>query len=327
MTRRSIWAAGAVVAAVVLLVIVLVLNPFSSAPAGSGTSGALFGAFVQPGPRTGADRRAAVTSFESLIGRPLAMERVYYRWDEPWPTADDDWTRDAGRIPFISWNTRLANGSWVPWTDIAAGRYDDVLHERAAALKAFGSPVVFSFNHEPENDPAAGSADDFVSAYQHIHDVFETDGVTNVTYAWTMMAWSFRSGNAAAYYPGDDVVDVVAADGYNQYGCPQGNAPWRSFTDIFNAFYSFGAEHGKRMVVAEWGAHEDPADPGREASWFDEASAQLQQWPGIVAVLYFDADRGCARWVDSSPQTLDAFRAMASNPYFDAPTTVVTSPG
>jgi hypothetical protein len=97
MTRRSTWAAAAVGAAAVLLVVVLVVNPFSGSPAGPGTSGALFGAFVQPGSRTGPDRRAAVTSFEPLIGRPLAMERVFYRWDEPWPTADDVWTRDAGR--------------------------------------------------------------------------------------------------------------------------------------------------------------------------------------------------------------------------------------
>jgi len=31
--------------------------------------------------------------------------------------------------------------------------------------------------------------------------------------------------------------------------CPQGNAPWRSFTDIFAPFQSFGAEHGKPMIV------------------------------------------------------------------------------
>jgi len=321
-SRKVIWGLAAATA-VVILVAVLVWDPLLSTSPGSGTSGALLGAFVQPGPSTGPDRRAAVTSLESLIGRPLAMERVYYRWDEAWPTADDVWTRDAGRIPYISWNTRLANGSWIPWADIAAGRYDDVLHERATALKVFGSPVVFSFNHEPENDPAAGSADDFVAAYRHVHDVFDADGVTNVTYAWTMMAWGFRSGNAAAFYPGDDDVDVVAADGYNQSGCPQGHAPWRSLTDIFSAFYAFGSEHGKRMIVAEWGAHEDPADPGREASWFDDASAQLQQWPGIVAVLYFDADRGCARWVDSSPETLAAFQAMAAAPYFNPPQTVL----
>jgi hypothetical protein len=124
-----------------------------------------------------------------------------------------------------------------------------VLQRRAAALIAFRSPVVFSFNHEPENDPAAGNASDFVAAHRHIHGVFQKAGVSNVTYAWTMMAWSFRSGNAAAY------VDVVAADGYNQHGCPHGNAPWRSFGGIFAPFQAFGAAHGKPMIVAEWGAH------------------------------------------------------------------------
>lgn len=80
------------------------------------------------------------------------------------------------------------------------------------------------------------------------------------------------------------------------------------------------------MIVAEWGAAEDPADPGREASWFDDAATQLKEWPDVVAVLYFDADRGCARWVDSSPETLAAFRAMGADPYFNPPTTVLTSP-
>jgi hypothetical protein len=230
----------AVAAAFLLLMGVPVVCSAVGPPAPEG-AGALFGAFVQPGPTTGPDRRAAVTSFESLIGRPIAMERIYYQWDEAWPTADDVWTRDASRIPFISWNTRLPDGSSVRWADIAAGKYDAVLHKRAAALIAFGSPVVFSFNHEPENDPVAGDASAFVAAYRHIHDVFQKDGVTNVIYAWTMMAWSFRSGNAAAHYPGDDYVDVVAADGYNQYGCPQGNAPWRSFGDIFAPFQAFGA--------------------------------------------------------------------------------------
>ena len=37
-------------------------------------------------------------------------------------------------------------------------------------------------------------------------------------------------------------------------------------SDIFAPFHSFGAEHGKPMIVAEWGVHEDPADPDRAAT-------------------------------------------------------------
>jgi hypothetical protein len=41
------------------------------------TSGALFGAYVQPGSHTGPDRRSAMTSFETLVGRQMSIERVY----------------------------------------------------------------------------------------------------------------------------------------------------------------------------------------------------------------------------------------------------------
>jgi hypothetical protein len=80
------------------------------------------------------------------------------------------------------------------------------------------------------------------------------------------------------------------------------------------------------MIVSEWGAHEDPADPGREAAWIEDAAAQLKQWPDVIGVLYFEADRGCARWVDSSPQTNEAFRVMGAGPHFNPPSSILPSP-
>ena len=291
------------------------------------TSGALFGAYVQPGPHTGPDRRAAVTSFETLVGRQMAIERVYYFWDQTWPTADDAWTRDAGRIAYISWNAQRTDGSTTSWADIAAGTYDQLLLARAADLIAFGGPVIFSFQHEPENDHAAGTPAEFVAAFRHVRSVFAGAGVTNVTYAWTMMAWSFRTGGAAPYYPGDDVVDVIASDGYNWYTCPRGNDPWRTFTEVFAPFHTFGAQHGKPMIIAEWGGREDPAVAGRKATWIDEASTQIKQWPDIVGVVYYDADKGCARWVDSSTSSLASFQAMGADPYFNPPPSISISSG
>ncbi len=291
------------------------------------TSGALFGAYVQPGSHTGPDRRSALTSFETLVGRQMAIERVYYFWDQAWPTADDAWTRDAGRIPYISWNAQRTDGTAATWADIAAGAYDPVILARAADLIAFGGPVIFSFQHEPENDHAAGSPADFIAAFRHVRSVFQTAGVTNVTYAWTMMAWSFRTGGAAQYYPGDDVVDVIASDGYNWYTCPRGNDPWRTFTEVFAPFHTFGQQHAKPMIIAEWGGREDPAAPNRKATWIDEASTQIKRWPDIVGVVYYDADKGCARWVDSSPSSLASFQAMGADPYFNPPPSISITSG
>ncbi|HJX07850.1 MAG TPA: hypothetical protein VJ736_07250 [Actinomycetota bacterium] len=80
-------------------------------------------------------------------------------------------------------------------------------------------------------------------------------------------------------------------------------------------------------MIAEWGGREDPAVVGRKATWIDEASSQLKLWPDIVGVLYFDADRGCARWVDSSPSSLTSFRAMGADPYFSPPPTIMITSG
>src|SRR2546426_10224724 len=132
MTLRSIpWV---LVGIALLLGIVITSTSSKAGPATLPASGALFGAFVQPGLHTGPDRRSALESFETLVGHKMTMERVYYMWDQPWPTAEHAWTRDAGRIPYISWNARMTDRSTVRWADIASGVYDAVILARAADL-------------------------------------------------------------------------------------------------------------------------------------------------------------------------------------------------
>lgn len=50
-------------------------------------------------------------------------------------------------------------------------------------------------------------------------------GATKVRFAWIMMASILhpRGSNlpASAHYPGDDVTDWIAADGYNWYSSPR----------------------------------------------------------------------------------------------------------
>ena len=221
-------------------------------------TGALFGARVGFD-ATLTDRRSAQTAFETMVGRTMSLDREYAAWNDVWPTADDAWSRDQGRIVFISWNTRNTDKTWTSWSSIAAGAWDATIDARAADLAAFGAPVIFSFHHEPEGDPA-GTAADYIAAYRHIHDRFQADGLTNVLYAWTMSAASFGTASANAYYPGDDAVDVVAADGYNWAFCPsKPSATWKTFEQVFLAVHTFGATHAKPMVIAEWGTNEDPA--------------------------------------------------------------------
>lgn len=117
--------------------------------------GTLYGAYVEPDFHNGLERRTADNFFESLVGRPLAVERWYYTLDETdWPTADDYWSRDQGHILYLSWNGATGDGSeQCDWAGIAAGLWDASINKVAGNIKAFASPMIFSFHHEPTNAP------------------------------------------------------------------------------------------------------------------------------------------------------------------------------
>jgi plastocyanin len=295
------------------------------------STGALFGAFVKPDRHNGTDRRVAWANFEALVGRHLDIDRQYPDWDDDWPSADDVWSRDQGHTLYFSWKANLSEtGECVMWADIAAGLHDAEIDAQAQKIIAFGAPIFFAFHHEPtthHQGQTCGTPTEYIAAWQHVHDRFVADGVSNVTYAWTMTAWSFLMGQAASYYPGNDTVDVIAADGYNWFGCTYHPGPWRETYDIFIDFYQFGLAQGKPMVIAEYGTGEDPAIPGRKAQWFANFADQVKAWPEIKGVSYYNVGNGsCDRYVDTSPSSLLEFQNMGADPYFNppVPTTPVT---
>jgi hypothetical protein len=286
-------------------------------------SGAYFGAYVRPD----GGRQAAVTGFERLIGRKLDIDHVYYRWDDEFPTADDRWDIADKRILFISWQSQLRRGYKIPWADIAAGRQDAVIDARAEAIKALKVPILLCFEHEPGVLVGReGSAADYVAAWRHVVARFASDGVTNVSWVWTLTSFSFRvhqNGAVAgrtspeALYPGDDVIDWISVDGYNYSGCPGRTTRWRSFADIFGPWYQWARTRGKPLMIAEFGLSEDPTVAGRKGAWFDQTAVQLASFPLIKALVYFESTPRCNNLVTSSPSALAGFRRLVRMPYLN----------
>jgi hypothetical protein len=278
-----------------------------------GPPGALFGAYVQGG-GNGADvQMAAVERRERDIGRRLAIDHHFYPWDKEFPTAREEADLRDGRIPLISWNGTLNLG-------IDLGMQDDLIRTRAAAVKALPGKVMIRWMWEMDGRKKADDTQHpllYVAAWRHIHDVFADEGVTNVQWVWCPNATAFRGDdgrNAPAYYPGDEYVDWICADGYNWAPGRQGDE-WRSFASIYSDFYAWGITHGKPLMVGEFGAQERA--PGEKAQWLTDAREALKtQFPGIKAVVYFDANKDYDWRVTSSPETLAAFRDMANDPWF-----------
>jgi len=289
-------------------------------------TGAMFGTYLRLDDHNGLTRQEAFTNFEALTERHMDIDREYPLWDENWPIADDEWSRDQGHTLYFSWKANLTGTlDCVMWPDIAAGLYDATVDAQAAKIIDFAAPIFFAFHHEPtthHQGKSCGTPDDFIAAWRHIHDRFVADGVTNVTYAWTMTAWSFLQENAAQYYPGNDVVDLIASDGYNWFGCTFHPGLWREPYEIFIDFYQFGLAQGKPMVIAEYGTGEDPDVPGRKAQWFANFANQMKAWPEIKGVSYYNVGNGsCDRYVDTSPSSLQEFQDLGADPYFNPPVT------
>jgi len=283
-------------------------------PAPAGPPGALFGAYVQAPGENHDVQMAAVEKRERDLGRRLAIDHHFYPWEKDFPTEREKADLRDGRIPLISWNGKALNLA------IGLGQYDDLIRTRAQAVKALGGKVLIRWMWEMDGRQKAEDTTHpalYIAAWRHIHDLFAEEGTTNVQWVWCPNATAFRTEddrNAPAYYPGDDYVDWICADGYN-WAPGRKDDQWRSFASIYQDFYDWGVSRGKPLMVGEYGVQE--RSPGEKARWLTDAREALKtKFTAIKAVVYFDANKDYDWRVTSSPESLAAFRAMANDPWF-----------
>ena len=281
--------------------------------------GALFGAWVEPsGGATASHEESAVAGFERIIGRRLAIDNLYASWAAPLPLGVARWDLRHGSIPMISWNGAQTS-------KIVDGAYDALIRARALQLRELRGPVMLRWFWEMDsgaNAAVAGPPATFIAAWRHVYKIFAQVGATNVRWVWCPSGYGFAKGIAQPFYPGSNYVDWVGADGYNW--APVRQVSWRTFGQIFAAFYKWGVSSGKPLLIGEFGVLERA--PGQKAAWFSQADNQLRtQLPAIRAIVYFDSYRKNVvfgkyfDWkVTSSPSSLSAFRDFANDPYFSA---------
>jgi hypothetical protein len=330
--RRAINRRAPLMRALVCSVILaaLLVGPAQS-PAGADPQGAkiLFGAF--PGPRGNQSPQQAVQALEAQIGRPLAGVRVFDLWDSPFPDPYTTWLRDSGHTVFLSVRPKRVNGSVILWRDIANAQPGSTLYNQivgwANNVKAFGAPMYFIFNHEPEAaaSNSMGTAQEFIAAWRNVITIFRDQGVTNAKYVWTMTDYAFwrtDGGRADLWYPGDAYVDAIASDSYNWYNCRPGiNTAWHTLEWIASYMRTFGLAHpDEQLMLMEWASHDPTATPGRKATWINEAEALFKQpgWEQFTTVLYYHntLKASCTFWADSSASSLAAFATMANDPFY-----------
>jgi beta-mannanase len=268
-----------------------------------------------------ASQESAVQQLESSMGRTLDIDHVFYQWNQAFPTWRQAWDEQSGRTPMISW-------ARYPASAINSGSQDQWIKSEADAVRNFRAPILLRwFSQMEANAPEAGTTSTFIAAWRHIHDIFDQEGATNARFVWCPNAFSFASGSAQSFYPGDAYVDWICADGYNWSPVTPGGKPggrWTSFQSIFNAFYQWGSTRGKPLMVGETGVQEGAS--GQKAQWLaDMGTAMSTQFPGIKALVYQDSitstSGGAIDWrVNSSASAIAAFSRLVHEPFMHSPT-------
>jgi beta-mannanase len=213
----------------------------------------------------------------------------------------------------------------VPLRDIANGLYDTPLRTWAQGAKTWGHPFFLRPDWEmnggwfpwgttasSQNTPA-----EYVAAWRHMREIFDTVGATNVTWVWCPNLAFSGSTPYSQLYPGDAYVDWTCLDGYNKGTSSTSFASL--YTQSYNALVALAPT--KPIMIGEVSSFEYGA--GVKGSWTTDALAtQLpQNFPQVKALVWFNwriYENGA--WsnfeFESSPSSQSAFANAISTPYY-----------
>lgn len=291
-------------------------------------AGTYWGAFLP-----GADQdQSLVTSFASAVGRQPAIVSMYQQWaGEPsFPAAAARWMAARGTVLMVAWEpwqpeltgSAAVNQPAYRLSVIASGGFDGYVRRYADQVRAYAGPVFLETLHEMNGNwyPWGGTVNgnttaDYIAAWRHLHDVFQQEGATNVTWTWTPNGETVP--NTAAnqpdrYWPGSQYVDWVGIDSYN-WG-PSRYTTWRTFAQMFDANLAALGAYGKPIILAETASVETGGD---KAGWITSLFETLTgpDRDVVGAVLWFDKAQPNFDWrTNTSAAAQAAFNAGVARP-------------
>jgi mannan endo-1,4-beta-mannosidase len=310
---------------------IAILTLFAVAPIPVGTATA--GTDLKIGVFLPERTRQAITDHQAQVGRQQDIVMFYQAWGA---LGSYDGSLDVERIQWIIANGSVPMITWEPWawggdpkkqpeyrlSRIIAGNHDDYIREFARAVKQVNGVIYLRPMHEMNGDwyPWAGtvngnSPSEYVPAFRHIVNIFRQEGADNVRWVWTpnnvgLPDWGTSSFKS--YYPGDNYVDFAGIDGYN-FGTSQPWSSWTSFEGLFDqAYKTITGFTQKPIIIAETASAERG---GSKADWVREAYAKIgSSYPRIVAVIWFNEGKETDWPVDSSDESLAAYKQALGEP-------------
>ncbi|MDD6059116.1 MAG: glycosyl hydrolase [Ruminococcus sp.] len=169
-----------------------------------------------------------------------------WHWNVPTDETKSDfafYVESTGNTPFTTFSVTNAvtEGTWEHEQIIAD---IDEIAKQLNKLKEADVPVLWRPLHEAEGAWfwwGAEGAESCVKLYRLLYDKLTNEyGLDNLIWIWTASPYE----TSAAWYPGDDVVDMIGYDKYNAVdGLP-------NLSSIASTFYSLVQSTGTKKMVA-----------------------------------------------------------------------------
>ena len=250
------------------------------------------------------DNFEPVVDLEDSLKMTFPLIHIYVAWgskkDSRFPAAPVANITELGSVPVITWEPWLSAFSEEEYPglrppaerdkngmkDVATGLYDIYITTWARAAKKANRTIFLRLGHEMNDayrypwGPQNNTAQDFIAAWQHVHDIFVKEGAKNVLWVWSPHpAYDFKD-----YYPGDKYVDHVGV-GILNYGVVAAWSRWWAFKDIFGNHYPQLAAYNKPIMITEFGSL---AVGGNRARWYADALDSMpQKYPLVKSILFF----------------------------------------
>jgi hypothetical protein len=280
-------------------------------------------------------------AFSSHAGKHASV--IHFGQPAPWGQKFakeplEDSTKE-GAYPMMDMGTKTPReGKTVTLAEIAEGKLDGPYKEWFEEVAKYGKPFFFRWDWEMnlipsesinENFPWVGQAaahpEDFVLAWQHLHDLAEEAKASNVTWVWcpnvSYSSEGVKSTSLEALYPGDSYVDWLCMDGYNK---ATGSSGWRSFSSIFSTTYNelLAIAPTRPIMIGETASTELG---GSKAEWITDTlkTSLPENFPSIRALVWFNwniTEEG-REWewpIESSASSQSAFASGIASSYYAA---------
>jgi hypothetical protein len=247
----------------------------------------------------------------------------------PFPGKEMSAVRHYGAVPFLSWSSQSTPSTVeepnFQLSDVINGRYDDYIRGFAEEAREWGHPFFLRFDWEPNGNwfpwgegVNGNRPGEYVTAWQHVHDIFTSVGATNATWVWCPYIDIHKFGALASFYPGDEYVDWSGLDGYNWANARSHPVPWKSFDQIFAASYRQVTQRiapKKPLLLGEIAS----SGSGRaKANWIRGMFSALNtRFRRVRGLIWFDQVQQGVSWpLESSPLVTQAFASGLRQPSF-----------